>query len=433
MSVKTRFTLPESETTTNDILVSENIEQVLSNKKFKDNNGDEYTIDDIPKLNTENTFTKNQTINAVLKANNFNSFYMPETWDDTKSISENLSMGSFKTISPCYRTISNFPASFYTSIFLGASGARSFILTCSKYYNDDDIRVYFNGADGEQDFNYTDKNKYSRLLTHRNFNAVIPNVAYTNVENTFTAAQTINGTTTINGYTNVIHNGEFPFKATVETLTNNASRKIGIGDGVQTAIVGIEKTNDGIYQAYYKLVGQSASIAIEPSKIKFQGKMETNQTTPNNAFDTNLKKCLLQLMYPVGSVYMSATSHKNPNDIFGVNIGTWTEIPDNRFLLASNSSRTLRETGGDVNHQHGYGIAYAAFYENIHGYDDDHIRILHNNNWTNIAQNGSVANVLTHRVDSQYASASSYYGTYNTTSGGSWNPWYRVHAWYRSA
>ena len=260
----TIFTLPESETITDDVLVSENIEQTLSNKKFKDNDNNEYTIDDIPKLNTANTFTAtlsapaitlngndinnvfasqvhthssadisnwatatenfaklntpntftaNQTINSILKANNFKGFSMPETWDDTKSLSENLNMGGFKLLSPCYRTIANFPDSMNSAVFLGTGGARSFILTCSKTYTADDIRVYFNGVGDQQDFNYTDKNKYSRLLTHRNFNALIPNVAYTNAENTFTAKQNIS-TTTDHDYTE-------PFRVWAPNLTSD--------------------------------------------------------------------------------------------------------------------------------------------------------------------------------------------------------------------
>jgi len=62
----TLFTLPESETT-NDVLVSESTEQTLSNKKFKDNNNNEYTIENIAKLNSSNTFTGNQTINGILE------------------------------------------------------------------------------------------------------------------------------------------------------------------------------------------------------------------------------------------------------------------------------------------------------------------------------------------------------------------------------
>lgn len=140
---------------------------------------------------TDGTFGNSLTINGTMLANNFNTFSMPATWDNTKSLAENMNMAGFKTIAPCYRTIINFPDAYNTGIFFGAGGSRSFMLTCSKEYSTDDIRVYFNAADGQQDFNYTDMNRYSRLLTHRNFDSVIPNVAYTNRSNTFTSPQTI--------------------------------------------------------------------------------------------------------------------------------------------------------------------------------------------------------------------------------------------------
>ena len=62
MSTKTRFTLPNSDKAA-DILVSENAEQTLSNKKFKDSNNNEYTIENIAKLNAENTFTDTNYFN----------------------------------------------------------------------------------------------------------------------------------------------------------------------------------------------------------------------------------------------------------------------------------------------------------------------------------------------------------------------------------
>ena len=92
-TTRTLFTLPNSETITDDVLVSENIEQTLSNKKFKDNNNNEYTIDDIPKLNTANTFTANikvpsitlnntdlqTTLNNCAKTNTANTFTASQT------------------------------------------------------------------------------------------------------------------------------------------------------------------------------------------------------------------------------------------------------------------------------------------------------------------------------------------------------------------
>jgi len=61
------------------------------------------------------------------------------------------------------------------------------------------------------------------------------------------------------------------------------------------------------------------------------------QTQVNNYWKT---------IYPVGSVYVSVNSSFNPNNSFG---GTWVRIQD-RFLLASGSTYTNGNTGGEATH-----------------------------------------------------------------------------------
>ena len=58
----------------------------------------------------------------------------------------------------------------------------------------------------------------------------------------------------------------------------------------------------------------------------------------------NLKE-LLDIMYPVGSIYFSVNS-TNPANLFG---GTWTQIKD-RFLLCWGSSYANGATGGEATH-----------------------------------------------------------------------------------
>lgn len=57
------------------------------------------------------------------------------------------------------------------------------------------------------------------------------------------------------------------------------------------------------------------------------------------------QKSLLDLTYPVGSVYMSVNS-TDPSVLFG---GTWERLKD-RFLLAAGDSYTNGATGGEANH-----------------------------------------------------------------------------------
>lgn len=74
---------------------------------------------------------------------------------------------------------------------------------------------------------------------------------------------------------------------------------------------------------------------------------------------------LTDIIYPVGSIYMT-TSSANPGTVFG---GTWAKIQD-RFLLGSGSSRAAGETGGSStysltvsnmpSHNHGFSLTAAS-------------------------------------------------------------------------
>lgn len=61
------------------------------------------------------------------------------------------------------------------------------------------------------------------------------------------------------------------------------------------------------------------------------------------AFAESTKLALLNLIYPIGSIYMSVNSI-SPANQFG---GTWEQIKD-RFILAAGSSYTAGATGGEA-------------------------------------------------------------------------------------
>lgn len=101
---------------------------------------------------------------------------------------------------------------------------------------------------------------------------------------------------------------------------------------------------------------------------------------------------LLDIVYPVGSIYQSM-SEMSPADVIG---GTWTQI--NTFLYGAN---TAKETGGEATHtltvdempSHGHGIVVAV----VNGGNAAMHRILFatnspawnngNPDWNNAAQN----------------------------------------------
>lgn len=59
-----------------------------------------------------------------------------------------------------------------------------------------------------------------------------------------------------------------------------------------------------------------------------------------------IKPVLLDLIYPVGSIYWSKNA-TNPSNLFG---GTWVQIKD-RFILAAGSNYKINTTGGSATHK----------------------------------------------------------------------------------
>lgn len=68
---------------------------------------------------------------------------------------------------------------------------------------------------------------------------------------------------------------------------------------------------------------------------------------------------LLNKIYPVGSLYMSAKA-TSPASLFG---GTWEQIKD-RFILAAGDTYAAGNTGGSASHNHSIGKMFAAAYVN---------------------------------------------------------------------
>ena len=80
----------------------------------------------------------------------------------------------------------------------------------------------------------------------------------------------------------------------------------------------------------------------------------TTQSSGNNTTriaTTAFVQAALQAVYPVGSVYINATSTSNPSTLLG--FGTWVEFGSGKVLVSQNtgdsSFNTLEETGGSKN------------------------------------------------------------------------------------
>ena len=66
----------------------------------------------------------------------------------------------------------------------------------------------------------------------------------------------------------------------------------------------------------------------------------------------NLKNIILDLIYPIGSIYTTTNANNDPATLFG---GTWTSIKD-MFLYGADPSNPPRSlTGGNATHTHTTG------------------------------------------------------------------------------
>jgi len=87
----------------------------------------------------------------------------------------------------------------------------------------------------------------------------------------------------------------------------------------------------------------------------FCGKTVTGLPKPAEDTAPVTKESLLDLVYPVGSIYMSVNA-TNPSVLFG---GTWERIQD-RFLLAAGSTYAAGASGGSDKHYHSLSDAAVA-------------------------------------------------------------------------
>lgn len=81
-------------------------------------------------------------------------------------------------------------------------------------------------------------------------------------------------------------------------------------------------------------------VHIFPSKQSYDS--HSSEVQDNELALLPLKEVILNLFFPVGSIYMSVSNDFNPNTAWG---GTWVKV-ENRFLLGSSSEKINGTTGG---------------------------------------------------------------------------------------
>lgn len=104
----------------------------------------------------------------------------------------------------------------------------------------------------------------------------------------------------------------------------------------QTRILNITKSGTGI------AIGKMAD-ADELFECRWPAKFDDNIDCQEITIN---QKTIFDLIYPVGSIYISVNS-TNPSTIFG---GTWEQLKD-RFLLGAGSTYSAGNTGGEATHK----------------------------------------------------------------------------------
>ena len=132
---------------------------------------------------------------------------------------------------------------------------------------------------------------------------------------------------------------------------------------------------------------------------------------------TSLKAALVDIFYPVGSIYMSVNA-TNPKDLFG---GTWEQIKG-RFLLGMSSSYPAGSQGGEATHT----LTANEMPQHTHQYIDY---------WTVAAASGTGRQAVKFN-NNNYSSESGGLSTRSSGSGQAHNnmpPYLAVYIWKRTA
>nr|DAO97143.1 MAG TPA: baseplate protein [Caudoviricetes sp.] len=131
---------------------------------------------------------------------------------------------------------------------------------------------------------------------------------------------------------------------------------------------------------------------------------------------------LLNLIYPVGSIYISTSSTFNPQTVWG---GKWKKTADGRCLIGASTAYPLGSTGGSENHAHSSNDMYARIGPYGTGFT---LNILHTPAWTS-DWTYQVSKATQENKQNEYATR--VFG--QTTESSNMQPYLAVYIWERIA
>ena len=117
------------------------------------------------------------------------------------------------------------------------------------------------------------------------------------------------------------------------------------GKGIAFGKVGTREGFDCAMAAYFSGTTAVSGAMTSSGGATFSGALTATGTTAMPSSMTIGGKTLLNLIYPVGSIYMSVSS-TSPATFLG---GTWERIQD-KFLLSAGSTYAAGATGGEATH-----------------------------------------------------------------------------------
>ena len=215
--------------------------------------------------------------------------------------------------------------------------------------------------------------------------------------------------------------------------SNDYGRVYAGQTGSNAGYLEIATADDGAEPIYARqYTGQFGTLKRTATILDGSGNTSFPGTLNANGIGLDLKREILSLIYPVGSLYSNASDTRNPNQIFG--FGTWTRI-SGYYLYAEGTDSAVGTSGGSINHTHSYGIAYRVLYQTVFGYNGGaSMRLYNNGTWTDIPKNGSMSgNYNGWGGTSSGYQLDPYYTTVNTGACGVYPPYYRLAAWIRTA
>ncbi len=119
--------------------------------------------------------------------------------------------------------------------------------------------------------------------------------------------------------------------------------------------------------AYTLMDFNKSGKGLAIGKVSTQNAFEINMDTKLTGNLTINNKTIFDLIYPVGSIYMSVNS-TNPKNLFG---GTWVGWGSGRVPVCVNTSdsnfSTVEKTGGNASHRHEFRIGMHWYYGNAAG------------------------------------------------------------------